>query len=84
VYEGGNYAQVSGSGESRKDRLVKDTVQGKKPVGAISRTSDVMPEDQKTTSARITNSLHHQSKKIGHLLSSKLDYLSETLGQDNS
>jgi len=66
---------VSGSGASTKDRLGKDEVGGKKPIGMMPRISRVMPEHQNMTCGCKPNSRRDQSKKIGHLLSGKLDYL---------
>ena len=43
-----------------------------------------MPEDKDTTCGGIPNSLLHQVKKNGDLLSSQLDYLREARGQDDS
>jgi len=50
--EGGNYAQVTRAVDTRKDGLAKEGVRGKKPMGAIQRTSHVMREDRNTTCCR--------------------------------
>jgi len=65
---------ASGLGASTEDKLVKDGVRGKKPIGTIPRTSRIMPEDQNTTCSRMSNSRRNQPTKNGHLRSSKLDY----------
>ena len=82
-YEGRSLYPESGSGESTKDRLAKDGVLGKRPIGAIPRTSHGIPEDKNTTCCHITNSLQSQPKNHGRLLASEV-VLRESRGQDNS
>ena len=62
---------------------VKEGVQGKKPIGAILRTSHVMPEDKNTTCGRMSNPRLNQLNQTGPLLSSELAYLREVRGEDN-
>ena len=74
---------MTGAGVSRKDRLAKAGVRGKKPISAILRTIHVMLEGKNTTCGRWSNSLRSQPKKNGHLSSSELDHLRTGRGQDN-
>jgi len=65
---------VSGSGASTEDKLVKDGVRGKKPIGTIPRTSHVMPEDENTTCSCVSNYQRNQPTKNRHLRSRELNY----------
>ena len=58
-------------GESTKDELVQDGVQGRRAIGPIVRTSLVILVNENAECGRIQDSQRNQLKKTGYLLSSK-------------